>query len=61
MRTKEKLGQGTSCLVVSAGLSVNEREIWSGLKLPGGVRWAECVRNMIGHKLPVGVGWAECG
>ena len=40
---------------------MNEREIWSGHKLPGGVRWAECVRNMIGHKLPVGVGWAECG
>ena len=56
MRTKEKLGQGTSCLVVSAGRSVNEREIGSGHKLPCGVGWAECVRKLIGHKLPGGVG-----
>ena len=56
MRTKERLSQGTSCLVVSAGLSADEREIGSGHKLPGGVGWAECCQNMIEHKLPGGVG-----
>ena len=45
MRTKEKSGQGTSCLVVSAGPSADEREIGSGHKLPGGVCWAKCERK----------------
>ena len=42
MQLKERLSLSTSCLVVLAGLSVPEREIEVGHKLPGGVPWAEC-------------------
>ena len=42
MQLKERLSLGTSCLVVSAGLSAAQGEIEVGHKLPGGVSWAEC-------------------
>ena len=64
MWPKGKSRSGTSCLVVSAelcvvsaGLSVAEREIEVGHKLPGGVSWAVCGISWA----ECGIGWAECG